>query len=410
MMDKECLRLVIVGHLDHGKSTFIGRLLCDTESLPPDRIEEIRKASFHLSDRTDFAYFLDYLEEERKQAMTIDTTQVFLRTDTRDYVIIDAPGHTEFIRNMITGASQAEAAVLIIDVKAGAGEQTRRHAYILSLLGLKQIIVVLNKMDLIGYQRERFQAVQDEIRSFLRTIEIAALFYIPVSATEGENIIQPSQKMPWYRGPAFMESLNGLESRELPEDKALIFPVQDIYGVNGKRIIAGRVESGVLEKGAKLKILPGGRIATVGSIEQYPAENPARVSAGQCTGINLQEFVSVERGDVLCLPGREPPLGNRFCGNLIWMTPAELSRGESLLMRCATQETSAEIKRIGKRIDSSTLKILEEDADKLKNLEVGEVVIETKKPIVIKPFADVQELGRFVLIKDNAICAGGIFP
>jgi len=191
----DVLSFVIVGHVDHGKSTLIGRLLYDTDSLPPDKIEEIKKASAEAGRDTEFAFLLDHLEEERKQGITIDTTQVFFKTDKRRYVIIDAPGHVEFVKNMITGASQAEAAVLIIDVAEGVKEQTRRHSYMLSLLGLSQVIVVLNKMDLVDFSQERFGDVRKDAGGWLKSIDIEPIYYIPISAIKGDNITGKSKNM-----------------------------------------------------------------------------------------------------------------------------------------------------------------------------------------------------------------------
>jgi sulfate adenylyltransferase subunit 1 len=224
----DVLSFVIVGHVDHGKSTLIGRLLYDTDSLAPDKIEEVRKASSEQGKQTEFAYLLDHLEEERKQGITIDTTQVFFKTDKRRYVIIDAPGHVEFVKNMITGASQAEAAVLIVDVKEGVKEQTRRHSYMLSLLGLDQVIVVLNKMDLVDFSKDVFDSVKKDVEEWLKSIKISSSVYIPISASKGENIASRSEKMPWYSGATFLESLDTMQNKQPPEDKSLLLPIQDV--------------------------------------------------------------------------------------------------------------------------------------------------------------------------------------
>ena len=236
MTDSSTLNFVIVGHVDHGKSTLIGRLLYDTDSLPSDKIEEIKKTSEGLGRKTEFAYLLDHLEEERQQGLTIDTTQVFFKTDKRCYVIIDAPGHVEFVKNMVTGASQAEAAILIIDVKEGIKEQTKRHAYILSLLGLNQVVVILNKMDLVDFSEGRFNEVKKGAQEFLNSINMDPLFYIPICAIKGDNIARRSERMNWYNGPTLLESLDTLKSRESAENKPLIFPIQDAYKIDDKRI------------------------------------------------------------------------------------------------------------------------------------------------------------------------------
>ena len=403
----ETLKFVIVGHVDHGKSTLIGRLLYDTNSLPADKIEEIKKVSQQLGRDTEFAYLLDHLEEERLQGITIDTTQVFFKTENRQYVIIDAPGHVEFVRNMVTGASQADAAVLIIDAQEGVREQSRRHAYIVSLLGLKQVIVVLNKMDLVNFSRERFNEVKEEMGKFLHSINMEAIFYIPISAMKGDNIVNNSDNMDWYKGPTFLESLNILKNRGSDKDKPLIFPVQDVYKIDSKRIIVGRIEAGIIEKGCLIKILPGSQITRVHSIERFP-EKIDRAYAGQSIGITAEDAAFITRGDVICLPGREPVLTDKFRANIFWMAKKDFTKGERITIRCATQETTCVMETIKKRINSSTLEIIPGDGNALKNLEAGEVIVKTKKPIVLKSFNDVRELGRFVLVQDENISAGGI--
>jgi len=403
----DALSFVIVGHVDHGKSTLIGRLLYDTDSLPPDKIEEINKASNGLGRETEFAYLLDHLEEERKQGITIDTTQVFFKTDKRRYVIIDAPGHVEFVRNMITGASQAEAAVLIVDVAEGVQEQTKRHSYMLSLLGLRQVIIVLNKMDLVEYSQERFSALQREVAAWLDSIGIKTDCYIPISAMRGHNITARSEQMPWYKGPTFLESLDTLKNRPPIEDRALLFPVQDIYKVDDKRINVGRVEAGILDADAEVMLLPSRQKTRVKSIEKFLAA-PTRAFAGECIGITTTDSVFLDRGNVVCLPGHEPMLTDSFDASIFWMSAVPGSKGEKLVLRCATQETPCRIETIHRKIDSSNLKVLAEDAEDIHNLEVAEVTIRTKKPVAIKDFNDVQEMGRFVLVRSENTCAGGI--
>jgi len=403
----DVLSFVIVGHVDHGKSTLIGRLLYDTDSLPPDKIEEIKKASAGQGKRTEFAYLLDHLEEERKQGITIDTTQVFFKTPKRRYVIIDAPGHVEFVKNMITGASQAEAAVLIIDAAEGVKEQTKRHSYMLSLLGLHQVIVVLNKMDLVDFSQDRFETVKKDAHSWLKSINIEPTLFIPISAIEGNNITGKSENMNWYTGPTFLQSLDTLENRQPPEDKPLLFPIQDIYKIGDKRINAGRVESGTIAKGNEIKILPGGQVTNVNSIEKFLKDTDKAV-ASECIGITTADSVFLDRGNIVCLPGAEPTLTDSIPANIFWMTKRDFGKNQKLTMRCATQETSCKIESINKRIDSSTLEVIEENAKVIKNLEVAEVIIKTKKPVAIKDFNDVQELGRFVLVQNENICAGGI--
>jgi sulfate adenylyltransferase large subunit len=403
----EALSFVIVGHVDHGKSTLIGRLLYDTNSLAPDKIDEIKRTSKDLGRQTEFAYLLDHLEEERQQGVTIDTTQVFFKTDKRQYVIIDAPGHVEFVKNMATGASQAEAAVLIVDVKEGVQEQTRRHAYILSLLGLDQVVVVLNKMDLVGYSEQTYSQVKDDVTKFLASIHIQPDYYVPICALEGDNIAKKSDKMDWYTGPCFLETLDTLRNKENAEDKPLLFPIQDAYKVDDKRIFVGRIESGVIKVADEIKVLPSGQTTKVRSIEKF-MEEPMQACAGRSIGITTEAPLFLNRGDVICSPGKEPVLSNRFHATVFWLSKSDFNKGEKLSIRCATQETNCKVEQIKKRIDSSTLQVKEEDAGLLKNLEVGEAIFKSKKPLAIKEFNDVAELGRFVLVRDQNICAGGI--
>ena len=399
-------KFVIVGHVDHGKSTLIGRLLYETDSLSTDKINEVKKQSQDLGREVEFAYFLDCLEEERQQGITIDTTQVFFKGKTRQYVIIDAPGHVEFMKNMITGASLAEAAVLIVDAKEGLKEQSRRHAYILTLLGIEQIIVVLNKMDLISFTEERFLEVKKDIEEFLKSIGISAMFYIPISATKGDNITGVSVNMPWYKGPSFLESLDALKGKDI-QNKDLIFPVQDVYKIDDKRVIAGRVEAGVIQTGDMISILPDNRKTSVKSIEKY-LENRKSASAGESIGITTKESVFIDRSDIVCIASKEPALTDSFSANIFWMANKDYEKGERMVIRCSTQETTCQIEKIVKRMDSSTLDVIEEDSDRVKKLEVAEVYIKTKRPILVKLFKDIPEVGRFVLVKDNNITAGGI--
>ncbi len=403
----DSLNFVIVGHVDHGKSTLIGRLLYDTESLPPDKIEEIKKASEGLGHDTEFAYLLDHLEEERKQGITIDTTQVFFKTDKRQYVIIDAPGHVEFVKNMITGASQAEAAVLIVDVEEGVKEQTKRHSYMLSLLGLHQVVVVFNKMDLVDYSEDRFNSVRNDVTKWLKSINIAPDIYIPIAAIKGENITAKSDKMPWYTGPTFLDSLDTLRNKVAPEDKSLLFPVQDVYKIGGKRINVGRVEAGAIETGNEIMILPTRQTTKVKSIEKFLEDTQIAV-ASECIGITTEDSLFLDRGNIVCIPGSEPQVTDCVKANIFWMSKRPLTRGEKLTMRCATQETTCKVESIDRKIDSSTLELLGENAEDIQNLEVAEVSIKTKKPVAIKDFNDVQEMGRFVLVRDDNTCAGGI--
>lgn len=406
-MKDEHMKIVIVGHVDHGKSTLIGRLFFDTDSLPEGKMEEIRKISEQLGKDVEFAYILDHLQEEREQSVTIDTTQMFFKTDKRHYVIIDAPGHVEFTKNMITGASQAEAAILIVDGEEGVQEQTKRHAYILGMLGLKQVIAVINKMDLVGYKQERFEQVKADLYKFLDSIDIHPTFIIPISAKEGDNVAKKSEKMPWYTGMTILQSLDTFKINEPQINKPLRYPIQDVYKFDQKRILAGRIESGTLRRGDKVVFLPSNKETTVKSIEVFEGQKE-EAGAGECIGITLEQPLFIERGEVMCKPDKLPKVTDRFTANVFWMARHAFSRDEDIILKCATQEVVCNIERINKRFDSSSLKILEEDASELKEREVGEIQFKTKNPIAIESFNEIKELGRFVLVKNQDVSAGGI--
>jgi sulfate adenylyltransferase subunit 1 (EFTu-like GTPase family) len=308
---------------------------------------------------------------------------------------------------MITGASQAEAAVLIIDVQQGVREQTKRHSYMLSILGIKQVIAVLNKMDLVDFSENHFNAVKTEVQEWLKSINIEPICYIPICAIKGDNITFTSGQMDWYSGPTFLESLDTLQNKQSPEDKPLLLPIQDVYKIKDRRISVGRVESGVITKGTKIKVLPSGQTTKVKSIEKF-LSRPQKAIASESVGVTTADAVFLERGCILCLPGAEPVVTDTFNANIFWMSKLPLSIEQKLTIRCATQQTSCRIEKINRRIDSSTLEVIEQDAHVVENLEVAEVIVKTKKPIAIKDFNDVQELGRFVLVQDQNICAGGI--
>ncbi len=404
-MNDEKLKFVIVGHVDHGKSTLIGRLLYDTNSLPEGKIEEIKQLCESLGKDIEFGYVMDHLEEERDQGITIDTAQTFFSTEKRDYVIIDAPGHVEFVKNMISGASQAEAAVLIVDAEEGVKEQTKRHAYILGMLGLSQVIAVINKMDLVGFDRERFETVKKDLLEFLSHINIKPSYVIPISAKNGDFIASKTATMDWYDGPTVLEALDTFRTKESANEKPLRYVVQDVYSFD-KRIIAGRVESGIIRKGDMIKVLPSGEKTRVKSVEEY-LRNVTEAEAGKSTGITTEDKLFIDRGNVIVSDGDLPAVTSRIKANVFWMDRIPFKKGESLRFRCATQEVNCEIEKINKVINSSTLEMISTDADGINNREVASIIIRTDKPVVVENFNKMEELGRFVLGREDT-SAGGI--
>lgn len=410
MTNSNKLKIVFVGHVDHGKSTLIGRILHDTNSLPEGKLEQVQKACAAEGMEFEFAFLLDALLEEQEQNITIDTTQIPFRTDKREYVIIDAPGHKEFLKNMITGAANADAAVLVIAADEGVREQSQRHAYLLSLLGIRQFCVVVNKMDLVDYSNARFAEIEKEYRRFLITLKLEPTNFIPVSARNGENIVQQTGKLSWYRGPCLLEALDAMNPPPGPVDLPLRFCVQDVYKFDQRRIIAGRIESGTLRAGDELVFSPANKTTAVNSIERWNSDgaNSEMAIAGDSIGITLREQIFVERGYVASHSKDAPIETNRFHADLFWIArqPARISR--LYTARLATQEVRCEIASIDDVMDSASLTRSGRSAEQLARNEVGRVTIQTRSPMVIDNHDRVPSLGRFVIIVDGIICGGGI--
>ena len=401
------LNLAVVGHVDHGKSTLIGRLLHDTGSLADGKVEEIRTACRAHGHGFEWAYVMDHLEEERAGRLTIDTAQTFFRTARRNFAIIDAPGHKEFIRNMVTGAAQADAAVLVVDVCEGLREQTRRHAFFLTMLGVRRIVVLVNKMDCVNYDRLAYGKVADSVRGFLKSCGIGECALIPASARDGDNIASPSAHMPWNHGPTLVEALEALTPVAAVAEQPLRMPVQDVYERDGRRILAGRVESGSLVDGGRIVVQPSGvraRVAWVGT----PSGDAAKAEPGECVGVALSGPVSANRGDVLCAAeGLSAPV-MELSALVFWMRAEPLRVGERLDLRIATQETPCRVEAIGDRMDSSSLEILEPKASRLEETEVARVALLLDRPVVMESVRTIPELGRFVLCRGADVVAGGI--
>jgi bifunctional enzyme CysN/CysC len=414
--DAAHLRIVFVGHVDHGKSTLIGRILSDTNSLPEGKLEQVQRACAAENMEFEFAFLLDALLEEQEQNITIDTTQIPFKTAKRNYMIIDAPGHKEFLKNMITGASNADAAVLVIAANEGVQEQSKRHAYLLSLLGVRQFCVVVNKMDLADYSESRFLEIEKKYREFLKTLNLETNVFIPASARFGENITARSTKMEWHRGPTLAEALDAMMPLAPPIDLPLRFCVQDVYKFDDRRIIAGRIETGTLQVGDELVFSPANKTSIVQSIEHWQPVTSAATSppnggmaiAGDSIGIMLQEQIFVERGYVGSHSKDAPIETNRFHADLFWIArqPAHLSH--LYTARLATQEVKCQIVSLEEVMDSSSLERRPSKADQLARNEVGRLTIQTRSPIVLDNHDRLPPLGRFVLVDDGMICGGGI--
>ncbi len=407
-INKEVLNIVVVGHVDHGKSTVIGRLLYDTNSLPEGAIEKVKRIAKETGKPFEYAYLLDAFEEEQKQGITIDTTQLQFHTDKRDYVIIDAPGHKEFLKNMISGAANAEAALLVVDAKDGVQEQSKRHAYILSLLGIKKVYVVVNKMDLVEYSQEVFNRHCNEIGDFLGNLGVHPLKYIPVSAFYGENIVNVSDKMPWYTGTSIIEGIDLIEKDKGIEDKPLRLPIQDVYKFDDRRIIVGRIESGSLKVGDEIAIYPEGKTTRIKSIAYWAEKDKKEEGkAGESIGIIVEDEFFNKRGEVITHKSEPPKVSNKFKASIFWMGKNSLVVGKKYKFKLATEEVEGEIDSIVRVIDATSLNSQEESTSVALN-GVAEVIVKTKEAVVFDNIATVPGTGRFVIVEDYDVAGGGI--
>ena len=405
------LNIVVVGHVDHGKSTVIGRLLYDTDSLPQGAIDKVEKIAHDTGKPFEYAYLLDAFEEEQQQGITIDTTRIQFSTQKRDYVIIDAPGHKEFLKNMISGAAGAEAALLIVDGKQGVQEQSRRHAYMLSLLGIKKVYVLVNKMDLADYAETAFVKIKHDMGAFLAELGIYPLKYIPVSGLQGDNIASRSAKMPWYQGEPLLEALDLLEGEQAAVDRALRLPIQDVYKFDSRRIIAGRIEAGQLAVGDEIAIYPGGRKTKVVAFPYWQAKDQrTQAFAGASTGIQVADEFFNQRGEIITRAGDMPPLtGKRLRVSLFWLGKKPLQLNRRYKLKLGTQEVEAQVESIEKLIDASSLD--QRAADTVKEIrlnDVAEVILKLKEEIAFDRFQDYQATGRFVLVDGYDVAGGGI--
>jgi bifunctional enzyme CysN/CysC len=404
------LKVVFVGHVDHGKSTLIGRILHDTGSLPEGKVAAIQQACAAEGMEFEFAFLLDALLEEQAQNITIDTTQIPFRTAARRYVIIDAPGHKEFLKNMITGAAAADAAVLVIAANEGVREQSRRHAYLLSLLGIRQVVVVVNKMDIAAYSEAVFREIEREYTAFLASLGLEAQRFIPCSARAGENVARRSGDVQtWYGGPTLLEAFDQLAVVTAPDGQPLRFCVQDIYRFDERRIIAGRIESGALRVGDELVFSPANKTSVVASIEAWNRDAPTEAIAGDAIGITLREQIFVERGYVASHSAETPIQANRFRADIFWLAEAPLQKERQYALRLTTQEVKCQVAAIEQVMDSSTLALTSGEIEQVARNEVGRVTLQTRTPLVFDNHDRVAALGRFVLVDDaGRICGGGI--
>lgn len=402
------LRVVIVGHVDHGKSTLVGRLLYETGSLPEGKFEQIQTVCRRRGMQFEWAFLMDALQAERDQNITIDVSQIWFKTRRRNYVIIDAPGHKEFLKNMVSGAASADAAILLIDAHEGIQEQSRRHAYLLSLLGIRQVVVVVNKMDLVNFDQAVFTQIEADYRDFLRQLNVQPLQFLPIAARDGVNMVSPDSKTSWFEGPTLIQTLDDLEQPAPPADLPLRFSVQDVYRFDHRRILAGRIESGTLRVGDTLVFAPTNKESIVASIEVWNAPERSTASAGESIGITLQEQIFVERGSVGIHIDQMPIETNRFRARVFWMGDRPLNLAKKYKIKLLTQEVECQLASIDRVIDASTLESSAAIRRTVEKNEVAEVTIQSRGPLVMDNYDRLQTSGRFVLVDGNDVAGGGV--
>ena len=412
MDNREQMNIVIVGHVDHGKSTVIGRLLADTDSLPDGKLESVKEFCKKNSRPFEYAFLLDALKDEQSQGITIDTARCFFKTNKRDYIIIDAPGHIEFLKNMVTGASRAEAALLVIDAKEGIKENSKRHGHIVSMLGIKQVVVLVNKMDLVNFDNEVFKNIQTEFTEFLSKINIKPLNFIPISAFNGDNVAGNSQNTLWYEGPTVLEQLDGFinkkENRQLP----FRMPVQDIYkfteGNDDRRIVAGTILSGTIKSGDEVLFLPSQKRSTINSIEGFNVEPRDTAYADEATGFTLTTQIYIKPGELMVkVNENQPVISSRFRVNIFWVGKAPLVKNKNYKLKIGTMRIGVKLVEILNIIDAAELNI-DSFKNQVERHDVAECIFETSKPIAFDPISDIELTGRFVIVDNYEISGGGI--
>jgi len=408
----EQMNIVVIGHVDHGKSTVVGRLLADTGSLPKGKLEDVRNQCAYNSKPFEYAFLLDALKDEQAQGITIDSARCFFKSEKREYIIIDAPGHIEFLKNMISGAARAEAAVLVIDAKEGVRENSRRHGYLLSMLDVKQVVVCVNKMDLVDYSQSVFESIKTEYTEFLRQVGIRPMGFIPVSAREGDNIVANSDKMTWYTEQPILKGIDNFKKEAVRTDKPLRFPVQDIYKFTAsdddRRIVAGRIETGTLQVGDEVVFLPSEKRTTIASIEGFNLPEQKQAEAGQSTGVTLTEQVYIKPGELMCkVFQRQPKIGTRLKINIFWMSRQPMIKNKRYKMKIAGARVAVWLRDVVTVLDASEL-TTDSNRQQVERHDVAECVLETLKPIAFDISSEIAQTGRFVIIDNYEIAGGGV--
>lgn len=404
-MAKPQLRVVTVGHVDHGKSTLIGRLLHDTGNLMDGKADELRAISERRGVPFEWSFVLDALQSERDQAITIDTTRIWMHLGDREIVLIDAPGHEEFLRNMVTGASDADAALLVVDAAEGVSEQTRRHALLLELIGIRQVVVAINKMDRVGYERRSYEAVRTELDPLLARIGIHPAAVVPIVARDGDNVAVASKAMPWYHGPTIVETLGGMEPIRRHDGAELRMAVQGVVRRGTERIVVGRIQAGSIGVGDEVVLSPGARIARVKSLESWPGPAKPRAQAGESVGFTLDVPLFIERGDIVSNASAMPASTTLFRARLLWLGRRPLEVRDRLQMRIGTRLAHVQVEALERVVDITTLE--HDEATCAEKNAVAEVVFRSRESLALDSIEEHPGLARLILVDGLEIVAGG---
>ena len=403
MAEKPHLNLIIIGHVDNGKSTTVGRLLYATGVLTDRDMARYKELTAQYNRPTfEFAFVMDQLKEERERGITIDIMHKEFQTPKYYFTIIDAPGHRDFVKNMITGASQADAAVLVVATDEGIKPQTREHAILASVLGIKQMIVGINKMDKVEYNQAKFEALKKEVSDFLKTLgfKTDSMLFIPYSALYGDNVSAKSDKMPWYTGMTLLESLDSLTVPIKPTDKALRLPIQDVFSISGFGTVpVGRVETGVLKVGETVIVMPSGVKAEVKSIEMHH-QAMQKAEPGDNIGFNIKgiDRKDIKRGDVIGPTNNPPTVAEDFTAQVIVLKhPNVIAKGYTPVFHIHTAQIACTFAELLEKKDPKTGATLEKNPETIKTGDIAIVKIKPTKPIALEKFSDFPQLGRFAI-------------
>ncbi|NOT45101.1 MAG: sulfate adenylyltransferase subunit CysN [Acidobacteria bacterium] len=407
---KSLLRFITCGSVDDGKSTLIGRLLYESKMIFEDQLAALEADSRKVGTRgaeIDFALLVDGLAAEREQGITIDVAYRFFSTDTRKFIVADTPGHEQYTRNMVTGASTADLAVILIDARKGVLTQTRRHSYLVSLLGIRRIVLAINKMDLVDYAQDVFETIERDYRAFAAQIDLEDITAIPISAVRGDNVVEGGDNMPWYHGPALMEHLERVPVGDELEARPFRLPVQWVNRPNlDFRGFTGLIPSGTVRPGDMVRVLPSGRQSRVARAI-VGGRDVAEAVAGQSVTLTLADEIDVSRGDVLASVDAPPAVADQFEATIVWMHERPMLQGRSYLMKIGTRTVTATVSPLKYKVNVNTLEHVA--AKTLELNDIGICGLELSQPIVFEAYAESRDLGGFILIDrmtNNTVGAG----